>query len=183
MVVVIFMMKISRIIEFDISKELHQQITELRNSCFPKNPKPRSYYKQLPHFRYLVFVEDTLVAHMGVDHRVIRVGDSIFTIFGLIDLCVEGSYRQQGIASQLLSSLTTLAREKSIDFLFVVVKDNRIYSQNGFYNISNYCSWLRIHEHYNFGVAVEKIQDEFMIKQIGDRQWLDEPIDLLGYMF
>ena len=176
-------MKINRIIEFDISQELHQQITELRNSCFPENSKPRYYYKQLPHFRYLVFVEDTLVAQMGVDHRVIRVGDSVFTIFGVIDLCVEQSYRQQGIASKLLSSLTTLAQAKSIDFLFVVVKDKRIYSKNGFQDISNYCFWLRIHEHKNYGVAVEKIQDEFMIKQIGDKQWVNEPIDLLGYMF
>ena len=176
-------MKINRIIEFDISKELHQQITELRNSCFPENSKPRSYYKQLPHFRYLVFIEDTLVAHMGVDYRVIRVGDSVFTIFGVIDLCVEQSYRRRDIASKLLSSLTALAKDKSIDFLFVVVKDNRIYSKNGFYSISNYCSWLRIHEHKNYGVAVEKIQNEFMIKQIGNKQWVDKPIDLLGYMF
>ena len=176
-------MKISRITEFDISKELHQQITELRNSCFPKNSKPRSYYKQLPHFRYLVFIEYKLIAQMGVDYRVIRVGDSIFAIFGVIDLCVEQNYRQQGIASQLLSSLTALATDKSVDFLFAVVKDNRIYSKNGFQNISNYCSWLRIHEHKNYGVAVEKIQDEFMIKQICDKQWVNEPIDLLGYMF
>ena len=176
-------MKIKRIIEFDISRELHQQITELRNSCFPENAKPRSYYKQLPHFRYLAFAEDLLVAHLGVDYRVIRVGDSVFKIFGVIDLCVKYSYRQQGIASKLLSSLTGLAREKSIEFLFVVVKDNRIYLKNGFDDISNYCSWLRIHEHKNYGVAVEKIEGEFMVKQTGDKQWENEPIDLLGYMF
>lgn len=177
-------MNIIRSIEFDIIEETHQQITELRNTCFPaENNKPRSYYKQLPHFRYLVFVENILVAHMGVDHRVIRAGDSVFSIFGVIDLCVKSSYRQQGIASQLLSLLTELAREKSIDFLFVVVRDNRIYLKNDFHNISHYCSWLRIHEHKNYGVAVEKITDEFMVKQTGDRTWIDEPIDLLGYMF
>lgn len=176
-------MKINRIIEFDISKELHQQITELRNSCFPENTKPRSYYKQLPHFRYLAFAEDLLVAHLGVDYRVIGVGDSVFKIFGVVDLCVKSSYRQQGVASKLLSSLTDLAREKSIDFLFAVVKDNRIYSKHGFYGISSYCSWLRIHEHKNYGVAVEKITNELTVKQTGDKQWINEPIDLLGYMF
>lgn len=177
-------MNIIRTVEFDIIEETHQQITELRNSCFPtENNKPRSYYKQLPHFRYLAFVEDILVAHLGVDYRVIRVGDSVYSIFGVIDLCVKSSHRQQGIASQLLSSLTELAREKKIDFLFVVVKDNRLYLKNSFYNINNYCSWLRIHEHKNYGVAIEKIENEFMIKQTGDRTWIDEPIDLLGYMF
>jgi GNAT superfamily N-acetyltransferase len=177
-------MELTRIIEFDISKDRHQQITKLRNSCFPvENAKPRSYYKQLPHFRYLVSVEDLLVAHMGVDHRVIRVGDSTFTIFGVVDLCVESSYRQQGIASKLLSSLTQLAKEKSVDFLFSVVKDERIYLKQGFQAISHYCSWLRIHEHNNYGVAIEKIENELMIKQTGNQPWIDEPIDLLGYMF
>ena len=177
-------MEITRTIEFDISKDTHQQITNLRNSSFPaKNAKPRSYYKQLPHFRYLAFVEDTLVAHMGVEHRVISVGDSIFTIFGVVDLCVKQSHRGQGIASELLSLLTDLAREKSIDFLFVVVDSDQLYSKNGFQTVSNYCSYLRIHEHKNYGVAVEKIENEFMVKQTGDKLWLDEPIDLLGYMF
>lgn len=177
-------MEITRVIEFDISKDRHQQITKLRNSCFPiENAKPRSYYKQLPHFRYLVSVEDMLVAHMGVDHRVIRVGDSVFTIFGVVDLCVESSYRQQGIASKLLSLLTQLAREKSVDFLFTVVRDERIYLKHSFQNISHYCSWLRIHEHNNYGVAIEKIEKELMIKQTGNQPWINEPIDLLGYMF
>ena len=177
-------MNIITVIEFDISKNLHQQITELRNSAFPlEHTKPRSYYKQLPHFRYLAFSKDQLIGHMGVDHRVISVGDSIFTIFGVIDLCIKPSHQQQGIASQLLDSLTKLAREKSIDFLFSVVEDNRIYLKNGFNIVSNYCSWLRIHEHKNYGVAVEKIEEEFMIKPTGDKLWIDEPIDLLGYMF
>jgi predicted N-acetyltransferase YhbS len=177
-------MEIIRTIEFDISKDTHQQITQLRNSCFPvENAKPRSYYKQLPHFRYLVLVENTLVAHLGVDHRVIRVGDSIFTIFGVVDLCVKSSYRQQGIASKLLSLLTELAREKSVDFLFSVVKDKRIYLKHSFQTISHYCSWLRIHEHNNYGVAIEKIEGELMIKQTGNQPWINEPIDLLGYMF
>lgn len=126
---------------------------------------------------------DVLIAQMGVDYRVIRVGDSILTIFGIIDLCVAHSHRRQGIASKLLSLLTNLAREKSIDFLFVVVNSERLYLNNGFTKVSNYCSWLRIHEHTSYGVAIEKIENEFMVKQISNKLWVDEPIDLLGYMF
>ena len=175
-------MKIIRTIEFDISKDTHEQIIELVNSCF-RSTLSRSYFKQLPHFRYLVFAEDTLIAHMGVDHRVIRVGDSVFTIFGAIDLCVKQNYRSQGVASRLLSLLTTLAKDKSIDFLFLVARDNRIYLKNGFQAVSNYCSWFGIEELKNCGLLVEKIEEDFMIKQTGDKLWVDEPIDLLGYMF
>ena len=104
-------MKIIRKAEFDISKEQNQQIKKLYNACFSENLS-RSYFKQLPHFRYLVFEHNLLIAQMGVDYRVIRVGDCVFSIFGVIDLCVEASYRKQGIASNLLTRLKQLAQTK-----------------------------------------------------------------------
>ena len=176
-------MKIVRTIEFALEPTTHLQITKLRNTCFPNNQRDRSYYKQLPHFRYLAYKKESLVGHMGVDHRVISVGDSIFKIFGIIDLCVETNYRTQGIATKFLTLLTELAQKKSIDFLFVVAPDHRLYLNNGFKVICNYCFWLRLHEHKNYGVAVEKIENELLVKQIGTKSWSDEPIDLLGYLF
>ena len=175
-------MKIIRKAEFDISKDQHHQITELYNICFSKNLS-RSYFKQLPHFRYLVFEQDLLIAQMGVDYRVIRVGDCVFSIFGVIDLCVEASYRKQGIASNLLTRLTQLAQTKSIDFLFCVSHSDSIYLKNGFQAVSQPSSWLGIDEHKNCGVITETIEENFMIKQIGEQPWRKGEIDLLGYMF
>lgn len=176
-------MEIIRNIEFDIEPTIHSQITNLRNICFPETQSKYSYYKQLPHFRYLAFEGRMLIAHLAIDCRVISVGTSVFSIFGLVDLCVIPSYQKQGIATRLITLLTDLAKDKSVDFLFLVANNKEIYFKNGFRVVSNYCSWLRIHEHKNYGVAVEKIENEFMIKQIGTKIWVDEPIDLLGYMF
>ncbi len=177
-------MEIIRIIEFDIQQDIHNQITELRNLSFPDNQRDRSYYKQVPHFRYLAFDNNLLVGHMGVDHRVISVGDSAFTVFGVIDLCVIQSYQRQGIATKLLNLLSALAQEKSIDFLLLVADNGKLYWKNGFKYVSNYCSFLRIHEYKNYGVALEKIENEFMIKQIGAKAWNNEGLmDLLGYRF
>ena len=63
-------MEIVRAIEFDIEQDTHNQITKLRNLCFPENKSDRSDYKQLPHFRYLAFDNNLLIAHMGVDHLI-----------------------------------------------------------------------------------------------------------------
>lgn len=93
------------------------------------------------------------------------------------------SHRKKRIATEILNLLSELAKEKSIDFLFLVADYKRLYLKNGFEAISSYCCWLRIDEHKNYGVALEKIENEFMIKQIGTKTWSDEPIDLLGYMF
>lgn len=177
-------MKFIKLIEHDIGINAHNQITKLRNICFPNSVKDRSYYKQLPHFRYLVYDNEQLISQMGVDHRVISVENSIFKIFGVIDLCVLPEYQRQGIATQLLNSLTKLAEAKSIDFLLLVPDDDRLYAKNGFQYVSNYCSFLRIHEHQNYGVAFEKIENDFMVKQIGEKTWgQDGLIDLLGYIF
>ena len=176
-------MKIIRTIEFDISKENHKRITDLKNLSFPETKRSRSYFKQLPHFRYLVFAEEELIAHMGVDHRVISVNASVFTIFGVVALCVRPDYQQQGIASKLLTLITELAKEKSIDFLFLVPHDNRIYLKNGFEAVSQECIWLGIEDHQNCGVLTETIEEGFMIKQTGNKLWKDKTVDLLGYMF
>ncbi|MGF1482001.1 MAG: GNAT family N-acetyltransferase [Cyanophyceae cyanobacterium] len=169
--------------EFDIDEETHRQITKLKNSCFPDYTKPRSYYKQLPHFRYLAYQGQTLIGQMGIDHRAIAIEDSVFTIFGVIDLCVIADKRRLGIASQMLQSLTQLAQEKSIDFLFAVASDHRLYQKNEFSAVIGYFQWLRIHDHKNYGVANEKLDQEVLVKQIGHRKWSDGPVDLLGYLF
>ena len=168
--------------EYDIDPDLHGQITNLKNESFPGYEKPRSYYKQLPHFRFLVFEADQLIGHMGIDHRVISVGDDVFTIFGITDLCVAANYRCQGIASRLLTEVFNLGSDKHIDFLFLVATDHRLYIKNGFMPLSSYCTWLRISDHKNYGVTIEWL-DELLIKQIGPKEWSQKPIDLLGYLF
>ena len=176
-------MKILRKVEFDIESKIHFQITNLRNSCFTDYRVDRSYYKQLPHFRYLVFEENLLIGHMGIDHRVISVADSALTIFGVIDLCIHEDYRQRGIASNLLDSVFELATMSSIDFILLISDKKKLYLSKGFTTISQYCSWMRIDEHKNYGIAFERIENEIMVKQIGRKKWPDGPIDLLGYMF
>ncbi|MCA9006092.1 MAG: GNAT family N-acetyltransferase [Planctomycetaceae bacterium] len=176
-------MQIEEKIEYDINPQLHDEITRLRNDCFPEHSTNRSYFKQLPHFRFLAYEEGLLVGQMGIDHRVISVGESVFSIFGVIDLCVSSSYRNRGIATALLEQLSALAREKGIDFLFLVADDYRLYEKNGFQPVSTSLTWLRIDEHKNYGVGMERIENELMIKQTGKKVWPDEPVDLLGYLF
>ena len=48
-------MEIIRTIESNILADVHRQITNLHNACF-RSTLSRSYFKQLSHFRYLVFV-------------------------------------------------------------------------------------------------------------------------------
>jgi N-acetylglutamate synthase-like GNAT family acetyltransferase len=176
-------MKIDIYQEYEIPTKWHEELTTLKNRCVPEHQKDRSYFKQLPHFRLICFADNKIIGQMGVDHRVIRVADEVFQIFGLIDLCVAEEQRRECIASSMLEKIFNLGRNKGIDFLFLLAADSSFYEKHDFRVIDDLCSWLRIHEHRNFGVAVERLEGEIMIRKIGEKVWPNGPIDLLGYMF
>ncbi len=97
-------MEIKDIRECDISQELHAEIAALKKSSFSAYQNCRSYYKQLPHFRFLAINGGTLVGQMGIDHRMISVGGMPLSIFGVIDLCVHGDYRGNGLGGTFVES-------------------------------------------------------------------------------
>jgi hypothetical protein len=53
---------------------------------------------------------------MGVEFRVIRVGDTVLRTFGVVDLCVTASQRSRGLAGTLLAEVTELARSCGMAF-------------------------------------------------------------------
>jgi len=169
--------------EFEVDVHTHQQLTKLRNTCFEDSERKRDYFKQLPHSRLLAYKDHQPIAQIGLEHRVISANNKILRIFGLIDVCVLPTHRGVGLASGMLDHVTHLAERTSVDFLIAFATDHRIYLKNGFLLVSNYFQWLRIHEHKNYGVGIEKIENEVMVKCIRDTQWPNGPIDLLGYLF
>lgn len=176
-------MKIERYSEIDIGADLEQRIEQLRNTCFPEHSVPRSYYKQRPHFRLLIHEGDTLLAHVGLDYRMVSVAAQPLSILGIIDLCVRPSARGQGLASQLIKAVIELGTSRAIDFLMLAADDPRLYQQHGFETVSAYCSWLRIDQFKNYGVAVEKLSDVIMVRTLSSKAWPEGPIDMLGYLF
>jgi GNAT superfamily N-acetyltransferase len=176
-------MQIKRYIEHELGPEVLSSIQRLRNACFPDHQVPRSYGKQLPHIRFLAQDADQVIGYLGIDHRVMRFGDRVHSVFGLIDLCVAEDRRHQGIGSALIDAATECATGAGIDLLLLIAHDPRIYTRNGFIELDARCSWLRIDEHTNFGVAVEQICNELMFKPLSRNLNLSGPIDFLGYMF
>lgn len=176
-------MRVERYVEYEISSDLHSSIEILRNSCFREHQQSRSYGKQFPHFRFLAFVDDRLVGHLGVDHRAIRFGNKVCSIFGVIDLCVVEDERSRGIAGTLLAHLEDHARRGEIDALVLLAERPELYSKNGFHGIDAECCWLGIDDHQNLGIIEENLSGELMVKRIGINEIPGGPIDFLGYLF
>ncbi|MDF2891266.1 MAG: family N-acetyltransferase [Clostridia bacterium] len=162
-------MKIIKTDEYDIDAQLERSILGLLIESFPDlYPQDRIYYKQLPHFRYLVYDEKVLVAHVALDYRIMNLNGSTIKVLGIIDLCVKREYRSKKLASELLNEVDAFSRMHNIDFLLLFADIDGLYHKNGFIGVKNICKWLRIDEHKTLGVG-EEVVKELMIKKTGSK--------------
>jgi len=52
--------------------------------------------------RALQYEGDLLVGYLGLDYRVIKVGDEVYKVLGIIDFCVDEQYRGKGIGTLMV---------------------------------------------------------------------------------
>src|SRR5262245_1705022 len=95
---------IRRVWEPEVDCALEAQLQSLLQRSSSGYPA-RSYFKLPPHFRYVATIGGKVVAQMGVELRVCRVGDEVVRTLGVVDLCVDEGERSQGLASLLLRKL------------------------------------------------------------------------------
>jgi len=105
------------------------------------------------------------------------------SVFGIVDLCVHEEHRNQGLGLKLLSAAESLAMRSDVDAMVLLAQDSRLYEKHRFVKVHTVCQWLRVEEHTNYGVAVEAIKDELMVKPLASGFLANGPVDFLGYMF
>ncbi len=176
-------MVIERIEEFQIDARKKAAILQLLRKSFTGYPDGRTYYKQLPDFRYLVWEGELLAGHMGVEHRVINNDGQVARIFGIVDLCVARSFQNRQLAKLLLQKLEQLGAQSGIDFLVLLAGDPAFYLSCGYQSQNNLCQWVMIHAHQTIGATSRRLDHNLMIKPLGDKEWLPGPVDFLGPLF
>ncbi|MEL6864477.1 MAG: GNAT family N-acetyltransferase [Bacteroidota bacterium] len=176
-------MKLQRLEEYLISPKQAASIQQLLSACFPDYPTGRTYYKQIPKFRYLYWQGNELIGHMAVEHRKMNIGGQLCTIFGVADLCVAEAHQSKKLASNLLSELEQLGKKIHIDFIVLIAQEHKLYENNGFQLVSNTCRWLMIHKEQTLGVGQRKIKECLMYKSLRGQAWPDGLIDFMGPIF
>lgn len=170
--------------EFRISAGLHEQIRCLLQICFPASDYflTRDYFKQRPQRRLLAWRDGRLVGHCGIEHRTIGLQTGPATIFGLIEVCVDADHRATGIASGMIGYIEQLGQQHDVDFLMLFATDRRLYERRNFRAAGNPSRWSMIDNHRTIGVDEQPLE-ELMIKELGEREWPEGLVDLLGYQF
>lgn len=175
-------MKIERIEEYALGAAVRTQIIALLREGFGVYPEDRSFYKQLPCFRFLAWDADTLIGHLAAEFRIIRVGQTSLPIFGVADLCVTATRRKERIATQMLTQLEALAPPAGVEFILLTGSEPDVYQGMGFQRIERSCRWLFINNLSSLGVIRRSVSN-IMIKPLGDRSWPEGEIDFLGHIF
>jgi hypothetical protein len=119
-----------RVAETEISPDLHGDLQLLLQECFAGYPG-RSYFKLPAHFRYLAMTgSGGVAAQMGVEYRIIRVGDAVLRTFGIVDLCVGESRRRVAGSSRDTTStgsarLQRLGQKGLFQYIGRISRDGR----------------------------------------------------------
>lgn len=178
------LLEIRKYSEFELTKDIQQQIAALLQICFPDTDYHGfHYYKQLPHFRLLAYEDEMLIGHVAIDFRVMRLNDQPINVMGIIELCVLEDRRNHYIASFLLEEAEKLAKASTTDFMFLFTKNGAIYQKHNYHFVDNICTWLKINEHKTIGIGDEFIAKEIMVKEISGKKWETGNLDLLGYLY
>ena len=158
------------------------QIAAMLKQCFDGMHEGRTYCEQIPQQRLLGYCGDRLVGHLGLDYRMIRIGEAIFSVVGIIDLCVVPDLRRRGLAQRLLAAAEK--RSAAQDFSVLVAKDTRLYERTGYRLLAKAdVTWLAIDELRCHGVSNRDLSDIFMQKPLSTKTWPKGPIDMLGFLF
>jgi hypothetical protein len=73
--------------EFQINASTRAQLNKLLQTCFPDTLyKGRSYFKQLPHYRLLLWRNDKLTGQLSIDYRVMNLNNEPVKVFGVEDV-------------------------------------------------------------------------------------------------
>ena len=175
-------MRIELFMEHQLGETLKNGIADLLLSSFDGYPKARTFYHQLPTFRYLGFKKKKCIFHVAIDHRVIRVGEQELEVWALIDFCVEPSNQNKGIGKEAMAYLKQEALQANIDFLVLTSDDSQFYERLNFERKDIRARWVMIHQRRLFGIQERTIKNTLYVLPIHENKWPEGTVDFMGTM-
>lgn len=176
-------MKLKRISECDIQPDIHQSISELLQICFDGYPSDRITYNQLPTFRYLIYFEKNVVGHAAIDHRMIRVGDTLQIIWGISDFCIHPDHQSKGWGKKLMKKIIKKGKSSEACFLVLTSDDSSFYTKLGFERQNARARWVMIHHDQLFGIHERTLKDTIYVFPLDKNKWPQGAVDFLGTLF
>lgn len=136
-------MKLRMIDEDQMEARLDAAIRECLCVCFPPDrevfARTRAWHGVKPNWSVLLEEEGgTLLAHLGVVERAIRVGECQVRVAGIQNVFTMPHYRGRGLSRQLTKAAMEEARRRGLEFglLFCTPAIGRIYESQGWFYLA-----------------------------------------------
>ena len=174
-------MEIERIPEWMLTEADDAQIVDLLARCFDTDFGGRSFFQTRHHLR-LVHRQGSIVAHMALQFRAMRLGDRLITVAGLADVATDPAIRGKGLASGHLQVAIAEAKASPAEFL-LLFGTAQLYQAAGFRAVHNPLISVEMRGAVTGDVRHESAHGLMMLP-LSDASW-DETstLDLLGNSF
>lgn len=175
-------MMIETIPEHLLTNADEAEIAHLLARCFSTDFGGRSYFQTRHSWRHVIR-DGSIIAHLAVQLRAVRLGDELITIAGIADVATDPDRRGQGHAAKLLQAALDTAR-RSVARHVLLFGTAKLYPAAGFCRIANPLTYLDLTGARTGPLHRDRPEKHLQALDLKDSPWDDrKPLDLLGGLF
>jgi GNAT superfamily N-acetyltransferase len=172
--------------EHNLTNQQKVGIATLLANCFSFYPAENTYLHQIPNFRVIAAKNEVIYGHAALHFRCVLLDQNKYEMVGIGDLCVDPSFRGQGISTQLMDTIFDfVTNDTPFRWIMCFTSDPEFYARLGFQPLHGFFKWMMLRETGTLGVTGRKLHnDEIMLYSL-DGNHLEVPVnaDLLGPPF
>lgn len=157
-------------------------IAGLLARCFQTDFGGRSFFQTRHSWRHVIR-KGSIIAHLGVQLRAVRVGDEVLTIAGIADVATDPDHRGRGHAAALLHHAILTARQSPAQHL-LLFGTAKLYPGAGFRPARNPLTYVDLTGACSRALYHHRHEDHLQVLDLGSTPWDEsKPLDLLGGLF
>lgn len=158
-------------------------IAGLLARCFRTDFGGRSFFQTRHSWRHVLRHEGRIIAHLAVQLRAVRLGDSLATIAGIADVATDPDHRGRGHAADLLQAALAAARQSPARHV-LLFGTAALYRAAGFRPVANPLTYLDLTGARTGELYRDRPEDHLQCLDLGPETWDGTaPLDLLGGLF
>ncbi len=158
-------------------------IAALLKRCFTTDFGGRSFFQTRHSWRHVFRHDGRIVAHLAVQLRAVRLGDTLTTVAGIADVATHPDHRGKGHAATLLRAALHTARQSPARHV-VLFGTARLYRAAGFRPIENPLTYIDLTHARTGALYRDKPEQHLQVLVLKEQPWDEaKPLDLLGGLF
>lgn len=175
-------MTVETIPEYMLTNLDEAAIAALLKRCFSTDFGGRSFFQTRHTWRHVVR-QGSVIAHLAVQLRAVRLGEEHLTVAGIADVATDPDHRGQGHAARLLQAALAAARQSPARHV-LLFGTAKLYPAAGFRTIRNPLTYVDLTGARTGPLHRDRSERHLQVLDIGPERWDDtKPLDLLGGLF